>query len=775
MNPVAETPLAVRRHLTVRGLVQGVGFRPFVYRLARALDLTGWVRNDARGVEIEIQGSRAAVDALLERLDRERPPLARIASIELQEAVPEPLAAGFSIVASRPGAVRTAIVPDSALCPDCLADLFDPRNRRYRHAFVSCTNCGPRYTIAERLPYDRPHTSMAAFPLCPACRREYESPADRRFHAQPIACPACGPRLSLHDARGARLPCADPIAETVTRLLQGEILAIKGQGGFHLCCSARNAGAVSRLRLRKAREEKPFAVMFAGIASAAAFTEVSAGEARLLRSPERPVVLLRKRAGCDDALAGVAPGLAWLGVMMPCTPLQHLLFHEAAGRPCGTAWLDAPHGPALVMTSANPVGEPTAHHNDEAIERLGPIADAMLMHDYGIVTRCDDSVARCGPGGRTRFLRRARGYTPRPICLARDGPSVLALGGYYKNSACLTRGAEAYVTQHVGDLDNAATRRALEDTVTRLAALLEIEPQAIACDLHPDFHCTRLAHRIAHERALPLVPVQHHHAHVAAVAAEHGHTGPLVGLALDGVGLGTDGRAWGGELLRVAGASMKRLGHLLPLALPGGDRAAREPWRMAAAALHALGAGADIRRRYPGAAGNAVAQMLARGVQSPTTSSCGRWFDAAAGLLGVKDVSAFEGQPAMLLEGLAERHGPCPPLPRGYAITEGNQLDLRPLIAHVAQAPDTARAAAVFHLTLATGLAAWAARAAATLGVGTVALAGGCFANRVLASAVRADLERRGLLVLEAEQVPPGDGGLSLGQAWVAIQSRAER
>ncbi|OGA04016.1 MAG: carbamoyltransferase HypF [Betaproteobacteria bacterium RIFCSPLOWO2_02_FULL_62_17] len=764
----------VRRHVRVRGSVQGVGFRPFIYGLASELALAGWVRNDGHGVEIEVQGEPSAVQTLVERIGREAPRLAHIASLDSREAPLQQSTSGFVIAASGGGQARTGVTPDAAVCADCLEELFDPAARRYRHAFISCTNCGPRYTITERLPYDRPNTSMAAFPLCRSCREEYETPADRRFHAQPIACPQCGPRLSLLGAGGTQVEYGDPFAEALRRLARGEIVAIKGLGGFHLACDARNADAVTRLRERKAREEKPFAVMLANVASAQAFAEVPSAAADLLESVERPIVLVRKLRGCDAALAGIAPGLAWLGVMLPYTPMQYLLFHQAAHKPAGTAWLGAAQALALVMTSANPDGEPIACATGEALERLGSIADAYLLHDYRIVTPCDDSVVRCGHRGARQFLRRARAYTPRPIALAHGGAAVLALGGRFNNTLCLTRNDEAFVSQHVGDLDNAATCRALEETLARLAALLEIEPQVIACDLHPDFHSSRVAARIARERGLPLISVQHHHAHIAAVAAEHGHTGPLIGLALDGVGLGTDGAAWGGELLRMDGARFERLGHLVSLRLPGGDRAASEPWRMAAAALHALGRTGEISQRYDSPAGAAVARMLERRVLSPSTSSCGRWFDAASGLLGIKDVSAFEGQAAMLLEGAAERHGPAPPLPGGYTVDAENRLDLRPLIAYVAQAVDSGQAAAVFHATLAAGLAQWAADAAARLQIQSVALSGGCFANRVLASAVRSRLEARGLRVIEAEQVPPGDGGLSLGQAWVALLASQE-
>jgi hydrogenase maturation protein HypF len=770
----SSPPDQVRRNVRVRGLVQGVGFRPFVYGLASQLELAGWVRNDGRGVEIEVQGEPGAVQILLDRIGREAPRLAHIASLDATEAPLEQPACGFVIAASGGGRALTGVTPDAAVCADCLEELFDPGARRYRHAFISCTHCGPRYTITEHLPYDRPNTSMAAFPLCASCREEYQTPADRRFHAQPIACPQCGPRLSLLGPGGTPLVCGDPFAETLGRLARGEIVAIKGIGGFHLACDARNADAVTRLRKRKGREEKPFAVMLANLASARTLAEVPAAAAHLLRSVERPIVLLHKLRGCDAALAGIAPGLAWLGVMLPYAPMQYLLFHQAAQRPAGTAWLDEAQALALVMTSANPGGEPIACATDEALQRLGSIADAFLVHDYRIVTRCDDSVVRCGQKVARQFLRRARAYTPRPILLARGGPAVLALGGSLNNTLCLTRHDEAFVSQHVGDLDNAATCRALEETLGRLAALLEIEPRVIACDLHPDFHSSRVAARLARERGLRLIGVQHHHAHVAAVAAEHRHTGPLLGLALDGVGLGTDGAAWGGELLRVDGARFDRLGHLVPLRLPGGDRAAREPWRMAAAALHALGRCGEISQRYASPAGAAVARILELGVRSPWTSSCGRWFDAAAALLGIKQMSAFEGQAAMLLEGVAERHGNASPLPRGYTVDAENRLDLRPLIAYLAEAGEPGQAAAVFHATLAAGLAQWAAAAAARLQIQSVALSGGCFSNRLLAGAVRSQLEAGGLRVIEAEQVPPGDGGLSLGQAWVALLASQE-
>jgi hydrogenase maturation protein HypF len=758
--------------IRVSGIVQGVGYRPFVWRLARELGIRGWVRNDAQGVEIAAEGD--GVERFVERLGSEAPPLARVDSVTAS-AVAAAGYADFAIAHTDAGGqAATAIGADTAVCADCLADMFAPESRRWCYAFTNCTNCGPRYTITRKLPYDRPQTSMAGFAMCAACRAEYDSPADRRFHAQPNACPICGPRLALLDASGGPL-AGDAIAETLALLQAGRIVAIKGLGGYHLACDATNAAAVAALRSRKQREEKPFAVMLANAGSAAPFAEVGAGETALLESVERPVVLLRKRADCDARLPGIAPGLAWLGVMLPYTPLQWLLFHEAAGRPAGLDWAAVPQPLALVMTSANPGGEPIVRDDDEAERRLAGIADAFLTHDRAIVTRCDDSVLRLSAGA-PQFIRRARGFTPKALRLARSGPSVLAVGGFLKNTVCLTRDDEAFVSQHIGDLDNAPSCAMLEETVERLMDLLEIEPAIVAHDLHPDFFSTRYAAGFAAARGLPAVAVQHHHAHIAAVAAEHGIEGPLLGLALDGVGLGEhDGRPggiWGGELLRVDGTSFDRVGHLREIALPGGDKAAREPWRMAAAALHLLGRDAEIAGRFGQQRANPIRMMLEVGAHCPPTSSCGRWFDAAAGLLGVRELAAFEGQAAMLLEGLAEAHGPVAPLPGGCTIDAAGVLDPSPLLARLADEADAAAnagwGAALFHATLAQALAQWALRASGASGIRRVALGGGCFLNRILSAAVRRELESAGIEVLEARQVPPNDGGLSLGQAWIA-------
>ena len=756
----------VCQNIRVSGVVQGVGFRPFVWRLARELGLAGWVRNDSRGVEIEVRGAATQVRNLLERIEHEAPPLARVNSVIARDSAPQRVTDGFVIIDSRSGRAATMIGHDTAICRDCLAEMFDPGSRRWRYAFTNCTNCGPRYTISRGLPYDRVRTSLKSFAMCPRCQSEYRRPDDRRFHAEANCCPKCGPQLFLLDGEGHRLP-DDPIAATLELLRQGRIVAIKGLGGFHLACDARNAVAVGLLRERKQRDEKPFVVMLANAASAVSFVQMGIGEPGLLTLPTRPAILIRKRNTCDEALPGVAPGLAWLGVMLPYTPVQFLLFHEAARRPPGLGWLERAQDLALVMTSANPGGEPLVIGNSEALLRLYGIADAFLMHDRDIVTRCDDSVARITTTG-LQFIRRARGYTPRAIKLPIAGPSVLAVGAWFKNTICVTRGDEAFVSQHIGDLDNAAACDFLEESVEQLVKLLGVEPAIVAHDLHPDFHSTRFAADFAQQRRLPLLGVQHHHAHAAAVLAEHGLEGRTLALSLDGVGVGTDGAAWGGELLRVDGARFERLGHLVELALPGGDRAANEPWRMAAAALHRLGRTGEIPARFAGQpAAQAVAQMLAGDVHCPPTSSMGRMFDAAAGLLGIKTVMAYEGQAAMLMEGMAQRYGDLLALDQGWKIDQG-RLDLLPLFAALADEKSAERGAALFHATLVAAIADWVRVSApeAQVLVGS----GDCFLNQILVRGLRSRLGAKGVQLIEARQVPPNDGGLSVGQAWIALQ-----
>jgi hydrogenase maturation protein HypF len=808
------------RHIRVTGTVQGVGFRPFVWRLAQELALTGWVRNDASGVEIEAEGEGPQLDQLLQRLRLDAPPRARVDEVREHPATPRG-AAAFTIVASGGGTTTTPVAEDTGLCADCLAELFDPQGRRWRHPFITCTHCGPRYTLTRRIPYDRANTSMGAFPLCDDCAREYADPADRRYHAEPTCCPHCGPQLRLVDATGQAVNGVDPIAATLARLRAGEIVAIKGLGGFHLACDARHTEAVARLRQRKQREAKPFAVMAAHVSAFAPFARWNTEQQALLESPERPVVLLPKNGA---ELPGIAPGMAWLGALLPATPIQWLLFHEAAGRPAGTGWLELPlpNPLLLVMTSANPGGEPLLIDNADALECLAGIADAFLLHDRDIVARCDDSVMRWQGHGPT-FLRRARGYTPRPIKLAawtggepgpaesvraepveasapfdrpvlsiveglranggrntppaigiNTAPPILALGAGLKNTVCLTRGDEAFVSAHIGDLDSGEACRFLDETVDHLCALLDVQPAAVACDLHPDFYSSHRARALAEQWDVPLIAVQHHHAHLAAIAAEHGLTTPFVGLALDGFGLGDDGTLWGGELLQVDGARYQRLGHLAPLALPGGDRAAREPWRMAAAALHRLGRGGEIAQRFAAQPlAGALPAVLERPA-TPLTTSLGRYFDAAAGLLGLHPVSQFEGQAAMALEGCGARHpAEAEPWRDGWTLAHG-VLDLLPSLAHLADlgtetALDDAQrnaAAARFHATLVAALADWVRR---TVPVGTpIAFAGGCFLNGLLTPALHTRLVDAGYPVLTAHHLPPNDGGLSLGQAWIA-------
>lgn len=736
-----------RLRIRVRGQVQGVGFRPHVHALARRFGLTGWVLNDPQGVLIEVQGADTA--AFRTTLSEEAPPLARIDAVDCETVTPLPGGDGFAIRHSESaGAIATGIGPDAAVCPDCLAELFDPADRRHRYAFLNCTHCGPRYTITLRLPYDRPQTAMAGFPLCPDCMAEYKDPADRRFHAQPTACPACGPRLS------------HPPEDILAALRDGRIVAIKGLGGFHLACDATRADAVERLRRVKQRNGKPFALMVANAESAARHVRMDADERRLLEGVTRPIVLLRRRKDAPELAPDIAPGLAWLGVMLPYTPLHYLLFHEAAGRPDGTAWLRGPQELTLVMTSANPGGEPLAIGNEEARERLAGIADLIVDHDRNIVIRADDSVVR-KLAGAPAFLRRGRGHVPEPIRLARPVPSILAVGGHLKATVCVTRRDEAFLSQHIGDLDNAATLDFLEETVAHLLHILDVVPVAVAHDKHPDFQSTRFAEGAG----LPSVAVQHHHAHVAAVMAEHRVEGPALGLALDGFGLGEGGGAWGGEMLLVDGLRSERLGSLAPLAQPGGDLAARQPWRMAASALVRMGRADEIVPRFAGhGPAEGVRRMIERGINAPLTSSCGRWFDAACGLLGVRAMAGFEGEAPMALESLVRR----PQVAEGAWRIEGGELDLTPLMERLLSATDAVEGAELFHGTLAAALVDWTLPVLRARGLDRVVLSGGCLMNAVLAEELIAGFRSARVEPLLPRLAPANDGGLSLGQAWAA-------
>jgi hydrogenase maturation protein HypF len=719
--------------------------RPFIHRLATDCGLAGYVRNGADGVTLEIEGEATGV--FMARLRSETPPLARIASLEVEEI--EPIGdAAFVIVDSVGGRTVTRIVPDAATCDACLGELFDPKSRYFAYPFVNCTHCGPRYTITRELPYDRRQTSMADFPMCPDCAAAYADVADRRFHAEPVACPKCGPRLS------------HPVEEIAAAVKAGGIVALKGIGGFHLVCDAGNERAVAELRRRKAREHKPFAVMVANRASVAAVALPRPGEIALAASVARPIVLMEARPGV--LAPSLSPGLARVGVMLAYAPVHHLLFAALAGDDFAHHDPQVRNDFAIVATSANPGGEPLVIDGEDAARRLQGIADLIVTHDRAIVVRADDSVAQVIDGAPS-YLRRARGFVPEPIELAEDGPPTLAVGAHLKSTVTLTRGREAFVSQHVGDLDTAETVRFFREVIDHLAAIVDVEPELVASDLHPDYRSTQLAESLG----LPLVRVQHHAAHIAAVAGEHGLAGPALGLALDGHGLGLDGGAWGGELLLVDGRRTDRLGHLAPLPLPGGDKAAREPWRMGVGVLAAIGRTNLVPAMFPRLPLAApLARRIAAGEETLSTTSLGRLFDAVAAMLGVRAVQDYEGQAAMELEALVESHEA---LDGGWRLEDDGTLSFMPLLAHIARnRPDARLGASLFHGTLIDGLATLAAFGAERTGLRDVMLGGGCLQNRTLAEGLSSALRARGLEPVLARRLPPNDGGLSYGQAVIA-------
>jgi len=750
-----------RLRIDIGGIVQGVGFRPFIYRLAGRFGLSGRVWNGSGGVTIEVQGDAPVLEGFVAAITAEAPPLALIASLASRE-IPTAPGDGFAIEESRSGSGSTMVSPDCDVCPDCLAELFDPADRRYRYPFINCTNCGPRYSIITATPYDRPNTTMAGFPLCPDCLREYEDPLDRRFHAQPVACPACGPRLRLLDTSGAELP-GEPLQGAVDALKQGKIVAVKGIGGYHLAVDACNTAAVENLRLRKMRDEKPFAIMVADLEKGAVFVQLSDTEARFLAGPERPIVLARQVAG-NPAAPGVAPANDWFGIMLPSSPLHYLLLEEFQ---------------ALVMTSANLSDEPILYRDDEALRQLAGIADLFLVHDRPIHAPCDDSVIRVF---RTHplLMRRSRGYVPRGVMLPELRRSVLALGGELKSAACFAAGGEAYMSRHVGDLKGEATLASLEETVAALGKLTGISPQVVAHDLHPDYRSTLLAGKF-HD--LPKVAVQHHHAHLAACMAENRLDGEVIGVIFDGAGYGPDGTVWGGEFLVGGFERFSRAGHLLPMRLPGGDAAAREPYRMAISLLHALHG--DDLFNHPfdclGRVGEGerrlFLQMLARGLNSPLTSSCGRLFDGVAALLGVRQVMSYEGQAAIELEGIAERGIPGEPYSMPVVAGEGGLLlDWRPLVTALLADSLAGRPvrdiAATFHYSLARGAATLCGEIRSAGGPERVVLSGGVFQNRLFSEQLVTLLTADGFQLFCHRLVPPGDGGLALGQAIIAGRSK---
>jgi len=763
-----------RREVLVRGVVQGVGFRPFVYRLAQEEGLAGSIGNDTDGVSIEVEGPEERLDAFVARLRAEMPPLARIDAVGVRALTPTG-EAGFRIVASETlGRVSTGIPADAATCADCLRELMDPSDRRYRYPFLNCTNCGPRYTITRRIPYDRPQTSMARFTMCPACQAEYDDPTNRRFHAQPNACRVCGPRVWLLSADGSAISTDDPVAACVERLATGEIVAIKGIGGFHLSVDAANEAAVTRLRERKHRYGKPLAVMVRDLDAARGVCTLTAAEEALLQTTARPIVLARKRE--DSGIAeSVAPGIPWLGVFLPYAPLQHLLFASGQVK-------------ALVMTSANLSEEPIAIDNGEALARLGQIADAFLMHDREILQRCDDSVAAVVEGA-PQLLRRARGFVPLgvelPAALGFDAPPLLAVGGHLKNAFALARGRFVYQSQHLGDLENLAGLEFFKESLDHLMRTFEIEPQAVAHDLHPGYLSTAWASEWARERGLPLIGVQHHHAHVAGCMAEHGLTGPAIGLALDGTGYGTDGHIWGGEVLICRLDGFERFAHLEYVPMPGGDAAVKEPWRMALGALHAAGFDVESEQivKLLGAQASEVRvlqRMIERGINAPMTSSLGRLFDAVASVVLGRRMVDYEAQAAIELEGIAvdepDRFEQGDYVPELHEADEGSGSEAvirtgkmwKAVLEDLWRGVPARRIAARFHTGIAEGFINAAVNARIENGINAVALSGGCMANRRLARLLRTRLEEEGFEVLQHAQVSPGDGGLSYGQAAVA-------
>jgi hydrogenase maturation protein HypF len=749
------------RRIALTGAVQGVGFRPFVYRLAHDTGVTGRVRNDAAGVTIEAFGPAAALDTFVARLVRDRPPAASIDGLVAEAIAPEP-ATRFEIVESGGASERrVAIPPDLATCPDCLRELGDPGDRRHGYPFTNCTSCGPRFTIALGAPYDRPATTMAGFRLCAACAREYHDPLDRRFHAQPNACPACGPRVEVRDRAGAPVAARDPVAHVAAALRAGAIAAVKGIGGYHLACDATSSAAVATLRARKRREEKPLAVMVADLDGARAIAEVAPAEAGLLASVERPVVLLRRRP--DAALAPeLAPDSPLVGVLLAYAPLHHLLL-AGAGRP-------------LVMTSANLSDEPIAFEDADALARLRELADLFLVHDRPIAARCDDSVARV-VAGRPLVMRRSRGFVPRPVKVARRfARPVLAVGAQLKNAVCLARGDEATLGPHVGDLDDLETYGAFEAAIARLEGFLAFRPELLACDLHPLYLSTRYARERAAALGVPLVEVQHHHAHAAAAMAEHGLDGPVLALAWDGTGLGTDGASWGGELLLAERGRFDRLATFRPLRLAGGDAAIRNPWRLALAAVRdALGDEAPLDGLPVFAAVEAqeravVDRLLATGLNAPQAHGAGRTFDAAGALALGRAHARFEGQVALALDAAAHGHDGAP-YPFDVAPGSPEVLDLRPtwraLVDDVRARAAPGHVAARFHATLVAAAVVLVERAGRTVGRLPVVLTGGCFQNARLTEGILGGLSRS-FEVYPHGQVPPGDGGIALGQALVA-------
>jgi hydrogenase maturation protein HypF len=767
----------VRRRFTVTGVVQGVGFRPFVHRIASELGLTGFVGNDSGAVFLEVQGPCARIDEFHRRLRAEAPPLAAISAVHVVDLGTDSLCDSiFRIVESQTVAgAATPIPPDIAVCDDCIAELFDPNDRRYRHPFVTCTNCGPRFTIIAALPYDRPSTTMSAFAMCERCAAEYHDPADRRFHAQPIACPDCGPSLWFATHAGRVDGSNAALAATQRALAAGAVVAIKGIGGYHLACRVDDEAVVAALRARKARGAKPLAMLVRDLDVARRFAHIDAAEAVVLSSAARPIVLLRRRRDAPVADA-VAPGSPLVGLMLPYSPIHHLLLASVPG-------IGAPVPDALVLTSANRSDTPICFTEDDAAQRLPLLCDAVLDHDRPIHVPCDDSVVRVVRDREAAWelpIRRSRGYAPLPVDLGRDGPPVLAVGGELKNTFCLTDGARAYLSGHIGDMATVETLRAFECAVSQLSEIRDT-PTRLAADLHPEYHTRSWAERRAGDRPLDLV--QHHHAHVVSLLAEHRRIGdPIIGVAFDGTGYGCDHTIWGGEILKLGRDSHRfvRVGHLLPVPLPGGDAAVRNPWRMALSQLWM--AGIDWTPDLPPVAAatqgelRLIRSQLESGTGCVPCSSMGRLFDSVASLLGVRHRIDYEGQAAIELEALADssRHTAGPTL--RLAVRPDGVIDpaemLRTVVSALHAGVQPAVLAADFHRAIAVAVVEVVDMVAGP--VQLVGLTGGVFQNVLLLQGCRQQLQQAGFEVLTHHTVPPNDGGLALGQAAISVLTALE-
>lgn len=779
-----------RARIHITGIVQGVGFRPFVYNLATSMGLGGECYNDSEGLVVEVEG--AQIEKFIERVRSFPPPLARIEGFTV-EVLSGPVGSkGFRIKESRPEAGKFVLVsPDITICPECTSELFDPRDRRYLYPFINCTNCGPRYSIVRDIPYDRPKTTMAPFPMCGDCEGEYTDPSDRRFHAQPNACGECGPKVWLAEKNSTE-QSADgtnftAIEQAQELLADGRILAIKGLGGFHLACDAMNDDAVKRLRARKRRSlkkasegsNKPFAVMAPDMKAIKAFARVNTEEEGLLTGSIRPIVLLKKLAR-ESLSRWVAPGNNRYGIMLPYTPLHYLLFHSGKREKRFTA---------LVMTSGNLSEEPIVISNEEATRKLAGLADRFLLHNRDIYMRVDDSIARV-ERKRPRVLRRARGFVPNPVRLSEEVPEVLAFGGHLKNTFCITKGRNAILSQHIGDLENIESLEFFKETLANLKNTFRAEPETIAHDMHPDYLSTRFALEYAKERRIPedrIFPVQHHHAHVVSCMVEHDLTGPVIGVAFDGTGYGTDGKVWGGEFLVATRTDFERTAHLDYVGLPGGDRAVREPWRCALSYLvYAFGTAGGGSGAVPEARGiverigsekaGTVLAMIERGINTPLTSSAGRLFDAVSSLVGIRDEITFEGEAAIELESTADKYDPRSKNPYPFFITDSRpaRVDTRPIVRAITGDLDSGVPATVisgrFHHTMAGIIHSVAKRIREATSINRVVLSGGVFQNKLLTDLTVTGLAEDGFTIWTHELVPANDGGISLGQAMVACE-----